>query len=303
MKTLSIHHVVVRIVAVLYVVVMVSSFMLPGLSVDSVAHSAVYSAAPSASTSALMREATKEFLSGNFTKASALFSELLGRNLTYLQMRDVLVYLCESRLREGNVLAAESVAVLATQKLSDVQGLERISFLKGEILYFSGRIDEALEEYMTFVEVNPESPRVNDVIARLLLMDENSDRDRVPLRAFSYAQFLWFADMPDSALSVLDVLLASFPHALIADDALSTKGDILRAREDFVGAIAEYDSLKTRFPESHLVPVCQLKAAYVYARQLKDRDKAASRYEEVITEFPETSFAVKARRLLQELRK
>ncbi|KPJ61202.1 MAG: hypothetical protein AMJ46_02530 [Latescibacteria bacterium DG_63] len=261
------------------------------------------SAAVPTSTSVLMRKATKEFLSGDFAAASPMFYELLKRDLTYPQLREVLVSLGESTLRESKLAEAESVAVQAGQRLTDESGLERIGFLKGEIYYFSGRIDRALEEFLTFLEVNPESPRVNDVIARLLVMDENGDFDRVPLRGYSFAEFLWFANMPDSALTVLGTLLSAFPDAQIADDALMRKGDILNAQKRFSEAVAEYDSLEARFPESHLVPVCKLKTAEIYLRQLKEEERAITEYEEIVTGFPETSFAVEARSLLQGLRK
>ncbi len=262
----------------------------------------VCGAAP-ASTSSLLRKAKKEFLSGDFASASARYDELLERELTYLQLRDVLVTLCESRLREGKLAEAESVAVKAGVRLTDSPGLERISFLKAEIFYFSGRIDEATDEYLAFLQVNPESPRVNDAIGRLLVMDENTDRERLPLRAYSHAEYLWFAGADDSALAVLDTLLSVFPDAQISDDALMKKGDVLRGQKRFAGALAAYDTLEARFPESHLVPVCKLKAAEIHAKELRDTERAVSEYEEIITRFPETSFAVRARNLLQEFTK
>jgi tetratricopeptide (TPR) repeat protein len=257
--------------------------------------------ASQASISSLLRKAQKEFFSGDFASASGRYAELLERDLTYLQLREVLVSFCESTLREGKLAEAESISVKATQRLTDSPGMERIGFLRGEIYYFSGRIEEAIEEYLAFLEVNPESPRVNDVIARLLVMDENTDHERLPLRAYSYAEFLCFAEMGDSALVVLDTLLSVFPGAQISDDAVMKKGDVLRTQKKFVEALAQYDSLEARFPESHLVPVCKLKAAETYVRELRDKERAIAEYEEIVTGFPETSFAVRARNLLHEL--
>jgi len=254
------------------------------------------------STTALLQSAQSDFQAGRFAAASVKYENLMERTLTTPQLRDVLPSFCESTLREGKLAGAESLAVLAKGKLVDLAALARVSFLKGEILYFKGEMKEALEEYMDFLSANTENPLANDAIDRLLLIDENGDGDGKPLDTYAHAEFLEFAGMPDSAVATLRGLVKSFPGSQIMDEARMKMGDILSSQGKFSDAIEEYRVLEASFPQSELVPVSKLKVAQLYSDRLHDRQKAAAECESVVTMFPGTSFASKARNQLQKLK-
>lgn len=259
-------------------------------------------AAPAISPAVLMRSANNEFQAGRFASASIKYSNLLERNLTYPQLREVLTSFCESTLREGKLAKAESLTVLAKAKISDPMALGRVAFLGAEILYFRGDTKQATKEYVDFLSANKESPLANDAIDRLLLMDENSDNEGRPLVAYSHAEFFEFAGMPDSATAVIRELLRGFPDSQIADDARMKMGDILSTRGKFLEAVEEYRALEASFPQSGLVPVSKLKTAAIYSDKLRESDKAAVEYEGIVTAFPGTSFAAEARSQLQKLK-
>jgi len=258
--------------------------------------------ASSISPAALLQSAKNDFQAGKFASASVKYEDLLGRKLTYPQLREVIPSFCESTLREGKLAKAESLTVLAKEKLSDSLALERIAFLRAEILYFGGDMKQALKEYMDFLGANTKSPFANDVVDRLLLIDENNDNDGKPLAAYSHAEFLEFVRMSDSATAALRDLLKSFPNSQIADDAQIEIGDILSSQGKFPEAIEEYRILEARFPKSELVPVSKLKIAQLYSEKLREPDKAVAEYENTITAFPGTSFAAEARSQLQKLK-
>jgi outer membrane protein assembly factor BamD (BamD/ComL family) len=256
----------------------------------------------SISPEALLQSAKNDFQAGKFASASVKYEGLLARRLNYPQLREILLSFCESTLREGKLAKAESLTVFAKQKLSDPVALERIAFLRGEILYFGGDMERALKEYMDFLSANTGSPFANDVIDRLLLIDENNDNDGKPLAVYSRAEFLEFAGMSDSAVVAFRDLLKSFPNSQIADDAQMKMGDVLSSRGKFPEAIEEYRVLEARFPKSELVPVSKLKVAQLYSEKLREPDKAVAEYENTITAFPGTSFATEARSQLQKLK-
>jgi TolA-binding protein len=258
--------------------------------------------ASSTSPAGLLQSAKNDFQAGKFASASVKYEELLAQKLNYAQLREVLLSFCESTLREGKLAKAESLTVLAKEKLSDPVALERIAFLRAEVLYFGGDMERALKEYMDFLSANTGSPFANDVIDRLLLIDENNDNDGKPLAAYSHAEFLEFLGMSDSAAVTLRDLLKSFPDSQIADDAQMKIGDVLSSGGKFPEAIEEYRILEARFRKSELVPVSKLKVAQLYSEKLRQPDKAVAEYENTIAAFPGTSFAAEARSQLQKLK-
>jgi len=258
--------------------------------------------ASAASPAQLLQSARADFLSGKYASASITYEKLLRQSLAASQLDEVLPSFCESTLREGKLVKAESLIAVSRAKLSDPTALGRLGYVEAEIFYFRGDMGGALEKYKEFVSSNTESQFANDAIDRLLLIDENSDYDNKPLIAYSRAEFFELTGAPDSSLSILRGLLRNFPDAKIADDAHMKIGDILRSQRKFTEAVGEYRAIEESFPKSGLVPVEKLKIAELYSEGLGERDKAVSEYEAVITAFPGTSFATEARAALQRLK-
>lgn len=254
-------------------------------------------------TAALMRAARQDFEASRFAAASGKLEELLKRDLAQVERADAYVLLCESRLRQGEFALAESLAVAAitTGRISHEAALERLGFLRGEILYFSGDAQRATNEYITFLEDNLESRFLNDAVERLLLIDENAGSNPGPLAAYARAELAEEAGAPDSALVVLDGILKDPSSPLVADDALAKKADVLRGMRKFSEAVTQYRLMEVRFPQSRLVPGCKLKIAELYAVELGEKEKAVAECEEIAKGFPGTSYAVEARALLNKL--
>jgi TolA-binding protein len=252
---------------------------------------------------ALTRLARQDFEAGRFAAAAGRLQDLLKGDLEPVERAEVYVLLCESRLRQGELALAESVAVQAKTAggIQDEAALQRLSFLGAEILYFSGDAKRATDEYISFLEDNLESPFVNDAVERLLLIDENSGPGPRPLAAYARAELAQLAGAPDSALAILDGILRDPSLPPISDDALAKKADILRGLRKFSDAVTQYRLVEARFPQSRLVPGCKLKIAGLYAAELDDKEKAVAECEEITQGFPGTSYAVEARALLNKL--
>jgi len=259
-------------------------------------------ARPSAAIT-LLRDARRDFDAGRFSVASGKLEELLKRVLASGERTEAYVLLCETRLRQGQFALAESLAVeaKAAGKIMDEAALERLGFLRGEILYFSGDAKGAADEYISFLEDDLEGTFVNDAVERLLLIDENTGPSPQPLAAYARAELAELAGSPDSALAILDGILRDPSSPLIADDALAKKADILRGLRRFPDAVTQYRLVEVQFPQSRLVPGCRLKIAGLYASEMGEKEKAIAECEEVAKGFPGTSYAVEARALLSTL--
>jgi tetratricopeptide (TPR) repeat protein len=250
-----------------------------------------------------LRDARREFDAGKFAAASGKLEELLKRILAPGERAEAYVLLCESRLRQGQFAVAESLAVEAKTagRVTDEAALEHLGFLKAEILYFSGDMKGATDEYISFLEDDLEGSFVNDAVERLLLIDENTGSSPQPLAAYARAELADLAGAPDSALAILDGILRDPSSPLIADDALAKKADILCGLRRFPDAVTQYRLVEVRFPQSRLVPACKLKIAGIYALEMGEKEKAIAECEEVAKGFPGTSYAVEARAMLAAL--
>jgi len=259
--------------------------------------------APTGAAGALMRGARQDFEAGRFAAASDKLEELLKRDLGQVERADAYVLLCESKLRQGEFAPAESLAATAgtTGRISHEAALERLGFLRAEILYFSGDAKRASDEYISFLEDNLESRFLNDAVERLLLIDENEGSNPEPLAAYAKAELAESAGAPDSALAILDGILRDPSSPPVADDALAKKADILRGMRKLSEAVTQYRLMEVRFPQSRLVPGCKLKIAGLYAEELGEKERAVSECEEIAKGFPGTSYAVEARALLNKL--
>lgn len=259
-------------------------------------------ARPSASAG-LLREARRDFDAKRFAVASVKLEGLLKRMLPPNERTEAYVLLCESRLCQGQFALAESLAVgaKAAGGIGDKAALERLGFLKGEILYYSGDVKGATDEYISFLEDDIEGTLVNDALERLLLIDENTGSSPQPLAAYARAELAELAGAPDSALAILDGILRDPTSPPIADDALAKKADILRAMRRFPDAITQYRLVEVQFPQSRLVPRCKLNIAEIYASDMGEKETAVVECEEVARNFPGTSYAVEARAMLNSL--
>lgn len=82
--------------------------------------------------------------------------------------------------------------------------------------------------------------------------------------------------------TALDEILSRFPRRYAAARALFIRGSLRFEREEFGPAAESYESVATRFPESHLAPVAMSNAAASYEEA--DDEENASRMWQLIAD-------------------
>lgn len=92
--------------------------------------------------------------------------------------------------------------------------------------------------------------------------------------------------------------LVRFPGASNAPDARYYLGESYYSLSRYLEAVAEYQAVVKDYPRSRLVPACYLKSGYCY-QKLEERDLAEKAFRELISRYPRSEEAERARVELQ----
>jgi TolA-binding protein len=124
---------------------------------------------------------------------------------------------------------------------------------------------------------------------------ERFPRSRAAAQAlYQAASFLLQRKEPDAALATLDDLLARYPYAKWAEDALVAKAAILKShRQDYPGAERALAEMLERFDKSALVPEALLDQADLQVRQGR-LDASDAVLAKIRDTFPNTVEATRA---------
>ena len=100
----------------------------------------------------------------------------------------------------------------------------------------------------------------------------------------------------------LSEFLARFPDDSRADVALQALARVLMNRQKYTEAIARYETLIARFPESRYCAQARFMIGYIY-EQLGDRDRARLAYQKVLNAYPTSDLVDDAKISIQNLGK
>ena len=174
--------------------------------------------------------------------------------------------------------------------------------IAGLYLGFVGDIEAASSELALVKENYPNSAAAIQANTLLQFLQANSDFDGEPLLLFVGARSARKRSEHEAALAKLDTLLARFPRANIADEAVLLKAQILhKDLKRYDQAVALYDQLGVLHPGSPHILTAKLEAAQAVAEQ-GHRQPAIARYRQIIAANPNTPAAATARERIEALK-
>lgn len=144
----------------------------------------------------------------------------------------------------------------------------------------------------------------NDALALYLLISENYDADSgtVALGYYSRADLLEYRNLDDLAVMTLDSIFMAFSYHPIQDEALLKKAEI-RMKQ---GKYAEADSLLGTLVHDYPYDITADRALMMRGRlneeELGKKETAMQYYEELVTNYPGSIYAVDARKRFRSLR-
>lgn len=172
----------------------------------------------------------------------------------------------------------------------------------GEMLFYQGKLREAQDTWYEVTDNYPKTRWVNDALAGVLMVGENTDDGGIPLTALAQAIYQRRLGRPERGMQLVDEAIARYPRTRAGDRLREARVllllDLARAED----ARAEADSLAVKYPESALGPRAFLAVADRLATDPATESESEAVYLELLTRFPDALEASQARAALQKAR-
>ncbi|HIE04031.1 MAG TPA: tetratricopeptide repeat protein [Candidatus Latescibacteria bacterium] len=215
----------------------------------------------------LYRSARKAQLEGKFDKAEEKYKELL-------------------KLYPEDDLADDALIGIASMAAAreDSTGVFRVA-------------DELLRRY-------PGSPRRGE--AWLLKAEVSGPGAREALLDTVYRMAVHMGSFKDSleiAQELLRRFVDRFPESSLADDALFMLGQIAQNRARYDEAIARYQDLLKRYPDSEHAYKVQFMIGFIYSEDLHDYAMAREAFKKLLESYPDCDLAPSAEWMLENMGK
>lgn len=172
----------------------------------------------------------------------------------------------------------------------------KLDFYRGEFLWAQAQLDVLKSSTSQLI--------ANDAMYLSLLISDNTvfDTTTDALTIYSHADLLNYRNKREEALLTLDTLLQKFPTHTLYDDALFKKAEIYVLQRRYREADSIYGSVVAGFPTGIISDDAQFRRAQIHEKFLNDSTGAMQLYEELLKNYPGSTFAVEARKRYRALR-
>ena len=230
--------------------------------------------------------------------AQKTFQSLLAQRLVTSQLVEAQLGLAECHVLLKRYTLAREVLEPIANRPHRFRAVARK--LIGDSYFFSADFDQAAKEYNEVIRISRSDRLTNDVLERIVLIQNHSDYLKIPLTDYATAVQLRLNGETTEALQKCERTLETYPQATIVDAIWLLIGDIYREEAKDTEAINAYEQIVAR--ESLTVPKALVNIAEIY-RQKADFANAAATYTILITDYPENVIVIHARQQLNEIMK
>ncbi len=178
---------------------------------------------------------------------------------------------------------------------------EDARFRNAKLAYYRGDFEYA-QSLLGILKASTSELIANDAIYLSVLITENvADSNKVPLERFANAGLLLFQNKDKEVSLILDSITAKWPDHALNDDILMMRADMAKKHKEYDKAIAYLKLIKEKFGEDVLADDAMYKIADIYQTYLHQNDLAKKYYEDLIIDYPGSTYAQNARQRLAAL--
>lgn len=172
----------------------------------------------------------------------------------------------------------------------------RLSFFKGEFEWAQAQLD--VLKGSTTQKIS------NDALALSLLISDNLDLDTtvLPMQAFAAVEMLLFRQEFSAAIKAMEQLLADFPGHGLSDEVYFRLAQAHLRLGQYQQAAAWYKKLVAEFGSDIMGDDALFALAVLTEEQLLQTAEAAKLYEQLLQQFPDSTFTFEARRRFRKMR-
>lgn len=174
---------------------------------------------------------------------------------------------------------------------------EQARFRNARLTYFIGDFEWAQAQLKILKSATSELI-ANDALNLSVLITENStpeDSTHALLTAFAKADFLAYVKDYDQSNNILDSLFASHQDDAIVDDILMLQSKNALARDQVDDAIEYLQKIVDQYNEDVLADDALFQLAQIYKLNKKDLKQAKAYFEQLIMQFPNSTYVQDAR--------
>ena len=140
----------------------------------------------------------------------------------------------------------------------------------------------------------------NDALYLSVLITENTAEDSnvVPLQRFAAADMLLFQNKDKEAETLLDSIATAFPKHPLNDDILLLHATIETKHHDYTKALTYLALIIEKYKEDVLGDDAVYRSAVIYDEDLHQPEQAKKFYEQLIIDYPGSTYVQSARQAL-----
>ncbi len=212
-----------------------------------------------------------------------------------LQLGDY--YILQGRIWEASLLYSQ----VDKDFREDMQG-EEARFRNAKLAYYRGDFEWA-EDQLSVLKASTTELIANDALYLSVLITENvtADSNYVPLERFAKADLLQFQNKDKEASALLDSISTHFPKHPLKDDILMQRASIAQKHKQYKEAITYLTQVYEEHGDDVLGDDALFKMATLHETQFNDTKKAGELYEQLILQYPGSTYVQTARIKVKEL--
>jgi outer membrane protein assembly factor BamD (BamD/ComL family) len=183
----------------------------------------------------------------------------------------------------------------------DVMG-EDARFRNARLAFYRGDFDLA-QKQLGILKSGTTNLISNDAIDLSVLITENvEDSVTLPLERFATAGLLLFQNKDSEAEALVDSISNAYPKHPLNDDLVMMRASIAMKHQDFPKALAHLKEVIEKYGKDVQGDDAVYKTAEIYYNDLHQPVEAKKYYEQLIIDYPGSTYAQAARQKLAELK-
>lgn len=178
---------------------------------------------------------------------------------------------------------------------------EDARFRNAKIAYYRGDFEWA-QKQLSILKASTSDLIANDALYLSVLITENvEDSNYVPLERFAHADLLLAQNKFKEAETLLDSLSKVYPKHPLNDDIIMAHANIAIRHHDYAKALDYLKTITEQFGKDVLADDALFMMAGIYEDDLHVPDQAKHYYEQLIIDFPGSTYVQAARQKLYDL--
>ncbi|MEZ4958090.1 MAG: tetratricopeptide repeat protein [Saprospiraceae bacterium] len=176
-------------------------------------------------------------------------------------------------------------------------------FKNAKLSYYNGDFQWAQAQF-DVLKASTSKLIANDALDLSVFIMDNLGLDTTDqaLRLYAQSDLLTFQNRFDEAFLKLDSLVQLFPEHSLEDDVLYSRAAIYMKLRDYEKAASLYGEIVEKYPDEIRADNSLFALAELNERQLNNAEKAMEYYEKIFIDYSNSTFSVEARKRFRKLR-